>query len=255
MTFTPPDHTHTINPPVVILVDPQMPENIGACARAMLNCGLYELRLVRPRDDWPNEKADANSAGALEAMPPVKVFETLEDAASDIQTLYATTARLRDLAKPVYTPAGAASDAIKRGYNGEQIGILFGAERSGLTTKDVSRADAIINIPLNKDFSSLNLAQAVLLVAYEWRTLFEKTPPLSLPTGKSQKASLSIRESLYERLIDELSVRGFFRTPEMRPSVIKNITTMLNRADLTEQEVQTLHGILTTLTAPATNKS
>lgn len=235
--------------PVIILVDPQMPENIGACARAMLNCGLVNLRLVRPREGWPHEKAEANAAGALPHMPPVRVFETTAEACADLSTIYATTARPRDLVKPVFTPDGAMADAHTRTQAHEKIGILFGGERAGLTTEDVARADAIITIPLNPGFSSLNLGQAVLLLAYEWRKLqVQHLPTHALPTGKSEKASAAVRTELYARLEAELAERGFFRTPEMRPAVVRNIVTMLNRADLTDQEVQTLHGIITVLT-------
>lgn len=242
----------TTDGPVIILIDPQMPENIGACARAMLNCGLTQLRLVRPRDGWPHEKAEANSAGALALMPPVQVFETLGDAAADLTTLYATTARPRDLVKTVFTADSAMAEANTRTQAGEKTGILFGGERAGLTTEDIARADAIISIPLNAGFASLNLGQAVLLVAYEWRKLQVTTPSKTLPTGKSEKATAQLRDDLYARLEDELAARGFFRTPEMRPSVVRNIVTMFNRADLTDQEVQTLHGIISILTTPRT---
>ena len=156
------------NRPVVILVEPQLGENIGAVARAMLNCGLRKLRLVRPRDGWPNPTAEAMASGAIEVLKSAEVFEQTGDAVWDLNRLFATTARQRDLAKKVVTPKEAAKLFFDTNFAGNNMGFLFGPERSGLVNDDIALADYVINVPLNPEFSSLNLAQAVLLVAYEW---------------------------------------------------------------------------------------
>lgn len=230
--------------PVIILVEPQMGENIGAAARAMLNCGISRLRLVKPRDGWPNERAQAMSSGALDKMPPVEVFDTLADALADCHHAYATTARPRDMVKPVMTAREAANDARSRESAGQQIAFIFGPERAGLSNDDVALAHTIITIPVNPAFWSLNLAQCVLLCAYEWFQADGKTNPPSdeLP------ATMQNLTMLYERLERELDAHGFFRTQELRPNVMRNLQNMLARADMTEQEVNTFHGILTALT-------
>lgn len=233
--------------PAVILVGPQLGENIGAAARAMLNCGLSDLRIVRPRDGWPNEKAVSASAGALEQMPPVQVFETLQDAIADRHQVYATTARPRELVKPVFTPHGAAADMRTRQAAGQAIGLVFGAERAGLTTDDVACAHGIITIPLNPGFTSLNLAQAVLLVAYAWCEAGDGTPERAVPTGDSLPAPYAEIEAFLARLEGELETGHFFRTPEMKPAMLRNIRALYLRAEPTDQEVRTLHGMLTAL--------
>lgn len=164
--------------PAIILVNPQMGENIGAAARAMLNFGITGLRLVNPRDGWPSAQAEAMSVGALEKMPPVQVFDSTEEALADCHYVYATTARPRDMTKPVFTAKGAARDMHERQAQGQKIGILFGAERSGLDNDDVALAHAVLTIPANPDFTSLNLGQGVLLVAYEWLQTIDETPAL-----------------------------------------------------------------------------
>lgn len=233
--------------PVIILIQPQMGENIGAAARAMMNCGLNRLRLVRPRDGWPNEKANANAAGALELMPAVEIFDSTAAAVADLQHVYATTARPRDMVKRVMTARGAAEDMHQRHAAGESVGILFGPERSGLENADVAFAGTVITIPLNPGFSSLNLAQAVLLAAYEWRTAGDNTPAQQLSTGDSPPAPQAAMSELYARLERELDEGGFFRAPDMRPTVVRNIQAMLTRAGMTEQEVNTFHGIISSL--------
>jgi tRNA/rRNA methyltransferase len=232
--------------PVIVLVNPQMGENIGAAARAMLNCGLVDLRLVNPRDGWPNERADAMSSGALEKMPPVAVYKTTADSVSDCHFVYATTARPRDMIKPVLTAKEAALDCRRRESEEQKIAYLFGSERAGLDNEDVALAHAIITIPVNPDFSSLNLGQGVLLCAYEWYqagSFEKKTPdPDSLP---APHAELNM---LYNRLEDELRAGGFFRTQEMQPTVMRNLKNMIGRAGMTSQEINTFHGIITALT-------
>lgn len=232
--------------PALILVDPQMGENIGAAARAMLNCALTDLRIVNPRDGWPNERARAMSAGALERMPPVQVFADTAASIADCHYVYATTARPRDMIKPVMTARDAAADMKSRMAKGQDVGILFGAERTGLTNDDIALAHAIITIPLNPGFSSLNLAQCVLVVAYEWYQLHGSLEEKVL-SADSLPATHEKLNELYDRLEDELEAHHFFRSPDMRPSIMRNLKNMLGRAEMTEQEVRTFHGIISAL--------
>ena len=230
--------------PAIILVEPQMGENIGAAARAMLNCGLTDLRIVNPRDGWPNERATAMSSGALDKMPPVRVFDTTAQAVADLQYVYATTARPRDMTKPVFTARAAADDIKARA--GQATGYLFGPERAGLSNDDVALAHAIITIPMNPDFSSLNLGQGVLLCAYEWFQAMDDTPGHIDPAAEAP-APHGEMDELFGRLEGELSEGGFFRTQELRPNVMRNLKNMFLRMNMTSQEVRTFHGIITTL--------
>ncbi len=235
--------------PIIILVNPQMGENIGATARAMLNCGLSHLRLVSPRDGWPSEKAVSMASGAFEIMPPVQVFNTLQDAIADCQTIYATTARTRDLVKPVMTARSAGFTMHEEINAGQNVAILFGAERAGLNNDEVMMAHKLITIPLNPDFSSLNLAQSVLLVAYEWSQGVFNAPALKTPIGKSDIATAEQFDIFFNRLDTELQNSSFYRVPEMKDIISRNIRTFFNRGQPTDQEINTLHGILTTLTS------
>lgn len=240
--------------PIIVLVAPQMGENIGACARAMLNCGLEDLRIVNPRDGWPSERANAMSSGALDLMPPVQVFTSTADALVDCHYVYATTARERDMVKPVLTAKEAASDCHTRDAQGQKIAYLFGGERAGLSNEDVALSHAIITIPVNPDFSSLNLAQGVLLCAYEW---FQIHATKGLPRTSTTELGANSRielpaphsdlNNLYNRLEEELRIGGFFRTQEMQPTVMRNLKNMLSRAQMTAQEINTFHGMITTL--------
>ncbi len=235
------------NAPSVVLVHPQMAENIGAAARAVFNCNITDLKLVNPRDGWPNDSAIPSASGAMQFIPEVKSFANVEEALSSSTYVYATTARSRDIVKPVMTARFAASDMVKRQRAGEKISILFGGERAGLTNEQLSLADAFITIPLNPDFSSLNLAQAVLLVAYEWAQAENTQQDHILPTGKSDFATKDIMNNFFSRLEEELEAAHFFRNPDIKPTLIKNIRAMFTRAELTDQEVKTLQGILSAL--------
>ena len=250
--MAPTDHTQAnsaaaANAPVIVLVDPQMGENIGAAARAMLNCGLDRLRLVNPRDGWPSERAAAMAAGALERMPPVTVHSDTAAALADCHYVLATTARSRDMVKPVLTPRAAAIQLARRAAAGERTAILFGAERTGLTNEDTALAHAIVTIPLNPAFSSLNLAQAVLLLAYEWAMARDETPPAHTPTGDSEPAPHDKLVELMERLENALETHGFFRSAAQKPAMVLNLRALLTRAAMTEQEVRTFHGIISAL--------
>lgn len=240
-----------MNPPcpAIILVHPQMGENIGAAARAMLNFGLEDLRLVNPRDGWPNKAATDMSSGALEKMPPVQVFDTLQEALADLHYVLATTARPRDMVKEVFTPAEAGKETQNAQRAGLKTGLVFGAERAGLSNDDIALCNAMINIPTNPDFSSLNLGQSVLLVA---STLFftqnNREEGRTLKQGESFPVTHDKLEEFLVRMENELQEGGFFRSKELKPTMIRNIRNIFTRTNLTDQEVRTLHGVLTSLT-------
>ncbi|MEX0923299.1 MAG: RNA methyltransferase [Rhodovibrionaceae bacterium] len=237
--------------PVVILVRPQLGENIGMAARAMLNCGLSELRLVAPRDGWPNRHAVAAAVGADSVIAQARLYDSTEEAVADISTLYATTARPRGMVKPVVTPreaalemrAALAAEAVER----PRIGVLFGAERMGLTNEDVVRAERLIVAPLNPAYASLNLAQAVLLVAWEYLAAADETPAVVLPTGGSRPAGRALLDEFLARLDGLLDEKRFYQPPEKRPKMRRNLHNIFTRSELTEQELATLHGILSAL--------
>lgn len=231
--------------PAFILVAPQMGENIGAAARAMLNFGLTDLRIVNPRDGWPSKQAQAMAVGALEKIPPVQVFDTLARAITDCQRVYATTARPRDMAKTPFDMRDAATDANIRADRGEKVAFVFGPENAGLSNDDVALCHEMIIIPVNPDFSSINLAQATMLAAYEW--IMTQSPPA--PAKKSESPPVS-HEKLNEflvRLETELETLGFFKARELKPTMVRNIRTMFMRRDLTDQDVRTLHGMVSAL--------
>ncbi|HUC61946.1 MAG TPA: RNA methyltransferase [Alphaproteobacteria bacterium] len=236
--------------PAVILVEPQLGENIGFAARAMLNGGLEDLRLVSPRDGWPNPKAKAAASGADSLVERARVYGRVEDALAGLQRVYASTARLREMVKPVLTPRAAAAEMRRAAEAGERIGILFGPERMGLTNDQVSLADAIIHVPLNPAFASLNLGQAVLLVAYEWWQAGSDFPAAHTPLGKSPRAQRAELDALFAHLERELVQCGFLRNEEKRPSMMRNLRNMLERAALTAQEVRTLRGAIANLVEP-----
>ncbi len=231
----------------IILVNPQMGENIGAAARAMMNCGLDDLRLVNPRDGWPNAQATANAVGALEKMPPVQVFENVKDAITDCHFVLATTARPRDMIKPVYTAKSAADEIHERAAQTQKSAVLFGAERAGLENDDVALAHGIITVPLNPEFSSLNLAQGVLLVAYEWFQAQDATAAIQSHAPEDLIASGKDMNDMLDRLENELEERYFFRTEGHKPIMKRNIRNMLSRAEFTDQEVRSMHGIISAL--------
>ena len=235
--------------PAFILVEPQLGENIGACARAMLNFGLGDLRLVRPRGGWPSDKAVATSSRATEVLDNVRLHPTTAEAVADLGFVFAATARPRDMVKDDLSPRQAAAHLRGLTASGTTAGILFGREAAGLGNDDVALADAVLAIPANPSFSSLNLGQAVLVIAYEWflagttasdREASKATEPLGLAT----------REELvgfFEHLEVELDVGGFLKPPEKRPRMVRNLRNLFHRAGLTGQEVRTLRGVIAAL--------
>ena len=236
------------NKPSIILVDPQLGENIGMVARAMLNCGLTDLRIVNPRDGWPSDTAIRAASGALEQGVTATVFNTTQEAIADLHWSLATTARPRDMIKEVYTAEGAMAKAHTNIATGQKIGVLFGAERTGLENDDIALASAIVTIPLNPAFSSLNLAQAVLIIAYEFMRQADKTPSSDLVIGKTDMAAYDTITNFTDRLIDSIDKSGFFKSPDMRPTITRNIQNLFTRHPWTDQDIQTLHGILSSLT-------
>jgi tRNA/rRNA methyltransferase len=271
--------------PVIILVNPQLGENIGMCARAMLNCAVTEMRIVKPRDGWPNPGAISSASGATSVLENAKIFETTQDAIADLEFVLATTARNRGIVKEIWT-ADAAAKKIRQlnGFTGplpnplpegegktaltpspspsgrgrgegpsqpkQKCGILFGPERTGLENDDVALANVILNIPLNPGFSSLNLAQAVLLTCYSWLTCENpfKIAEVERTLGETEPATKGDIENLMKHLEDELEKGGFFRSPDQRPTILRNIRNFFFRSDMTQQDARTLHGILSCLT-------
>jgi len=236
------------NLPCIILDRPQLAENIGATARVMGNFGLSELRLVAPRDGWPQEKAWTMAAGAQWPLDGVKVYATVEEATADLQVVYATTARNREVNLPVITPRQCAAEGMGKAREGLKTGLLFGAERAGLETHDLIHAHYIVTIPVDPRFSSLNLAQAVNIVAYEWRLQIMDTPGGEFTKNQDPPAEMKHLVGLYEHLESELDVSGFFFPEAKRPSMVRNLRSSLNRASLTEQEIRTWRGVVTALT-------
>ncbi len=230
--------------PIIILIEPQLGENIGACARAMLNCGVTELRLVNPRDGWPSEKALASSAGADRVINEAQLFSTTQAAIADCDLVYATGARLRHLNLPIDT----GEEAAPRLLAAARPAILFGPERTGLHNDDVALASRFLTIPLNPGFTSLNIAQAVLLVSYLWHRE-NGLPPVdhSRRTASTQPATQEQVEGLMVHLETELERAHFFTSPTKKPSMLLNLRAAFSRMEMTEQDVLTFRGIIKTL--------
>jgi len=230
--------------PIVILVEPQLGENIGAAARAMANFGLSRLRLVRPRQSWPNAKARMMAAGADRILDGAELYDNLEAATADCSFVLATTARAHDQAKPVVGPAEAAALMAPRIAAGETVAVLFGRERNGLENDEIALADRIVTLPVNPAFASLNLAQAVVIVAYEW---FKLASGGRLPFAMPQKSATAPKEQLlafFASLERELEKVEFFRPPDKRETMQINLRNIFTRMQPTQQDIQTLHGVI-----------
>ncbi|SEH83949.1 RNA methyltransferase [Paracoccus alkenifer] len=237
--------------PVVILVRPQMGENIGAAARAMLNFGLTEMRLVAPRDGWPNPRAVAMASGAAgQVLDRARVFPTLAEAMEEIHHAYATTARGRELTKTVHTPASAMAEARQIAAGGRRVALIFGPERAGLENDDVARASAVVTVPVNPDFPSLNLAQAVLLLGYEWAR--EALPSQPAPPGRRPPGEVPATRLEIDRLADHWEERldhaRFFFPPDKGASMRLALRNLWSRMPLMRADVQILHGVVRQLT-------
>jgi tRNA/rRNA methyltransferase len=230
----------------VILDRPQLAENIGAVARVMANFGLSELRLVAPRDGWPQARAWASASGADWPLEGARVFERVEDAIGDLRLTLATTARPRETSLDVLTPREAAAALHDGAAQGWPVGLLFGGERAGLETHDIALCQGIVTVPVDLRFRSLNLAQAVALTAYEWKVAEDAGPPAIFPEGPPP-ADQAMMLGLYEHLEGELDAAGFFHPPEKRPSMVRNLRVALSRSRFTDQEARTFRGVVTAL--------
>jgi tRNA/rRNA methyltransferase len=232
-------------PPVIVLVRPQLGANIGKAARAMLNFGLTELRLVAPRDGWPNPDAGPAASGADIVLESARIFDTAHEAIADCSTVYASTVRRRDLIMPVIDPEQmGAAIASSPGRSA----ILFGPERSGLETEDVALATAIVTVPINPDFGSLNLAQAVILLAYEWsRRSALAQPPAREPETEAPRGEL---EGLIGQLEDALDSKGYFHPPSRTQATKNTLRTIFTKTGWSSREVKAIRGVIRALGAP-----
>lgn len=237
--------------PAVVLAGPQLGENIGAAARAMLNFGLDELRLVRPRDGWPNPAARATAAGADRVLDRAAAFDSLEAALADRQLVLAATARPRDMAVRVVAPAAAAAMLRAAARRGEAGAMVFGRESTGLDNDALALADAVVTVPANPGFSSLNLAMAVLLLAWEWRRAApeaeEDAEDGKASPGGGRAATKAEMLGFFEHLERELDACGFLHVPEKRPGMVRNLRALFQRARPSEREVRTLRGVVSGL--------
>ncbi len=255
--------------PVIILAEPQLGENIGTAARAMANFGLYELRLVNPRDGWPSESADKAASGALFVTQNARVFESMEEAIGDLTCVYGTTARPRDMVKPVVTPETAARQIHRHVQKREgRTGLMFGRERWGLNNDEIALCDAICMAPVNPQFASLNIAQAVLLLGYEWfkqgdpetlgrRTEFDSQSgeDMGMAAKGTRPATKKELIGFFEHLEGALDESGFLWPPEKRPNMVRNLRHMFHRLQATEQDIRSLRGIVASLSRGPLRKS
>lgn len=233
--------------PAVILVGTQLGENIGTTARAMLNFGLSDLRLVRPKCGWPSIKALKACSGATEVLNAARLYDSVEEASADLRLVLATTARPRDLPKPVVTAREAGARLREGMASGQAVGVLFGPERTGLSNDDLIYADAVLTVPLNPGYSSLNLAQAVLLIAYEWFQAGEPVRPAASGRGPRRPATKGELAGLLDHVVEELDRTRFFKTPERRQSMMKSIKIVIERARLREPDIHLLRGMIKAL--------
>lgn len=233
--------------PVIILSHPQMGQNIGAAARVVRNFGLTEMRLIAPRDGWPNPDATAMAAGAFAQMQPVRVFDTANEALADLQYVLAVTARLRDMEKPVFGLADAMQKIGDMTRSGAHTGLLFGPEASGLDNREVVQCQGILTYDVDADFSSLNLAQAIGVAVSHWRTFHVTDPANETRKSLSPLARGDELDGMIAHLQEELTNARFFYPPEKAELMMQNLRNMFMRADLTHQEVQTFRGVIKAL--------
>ncbi|MEO9820765.1 MAG: RNA methyltransferase [Paracoccaceae bacterium] len=230
--------------PTIVLVRPQMGENIGAAARAMLNFGLDRMRIVAPRDGWPNPAAVAMASGAGRLLDAATVHDDIASAVDDSTFVFATTARQRELTKPVYSPEAAMKLAAEKIAQGQHVSVLFGPERAGLENKDIAQANATITVPVNPEFPSLNLAQCVLLLGYEWRRAAGEITDMATEMGGTDWANADEIEALASHFESRLEVAGFFFPENKEASMKVNLRNLWSRMPLTQMDVRMFHGIL-----------
>ena len=233
-------------PPAVILSMPQMAENIGAVARVMANFGLSDLRLVNPRDGWPQERAWSLASGAEWPLNGARVYASVAEAIGDLHMVFATTARPRELQLPILTPRAASTELAAASARGERTGMLFGGERAGLETADIALCQAVVTIPIDPRFRSLNLGQAVAINAYEWwLTVADGAPAIFRELSPTADGAAMM--GLFEHFERELDAAGFFHPPDKRPSMVQNLRSALAKARMSDQEVRTFRGVVTAL--------
>jgi tRNA/rRNA methyltransferase len=233
--------------PIIVLVRPQLADNIGAAARAMANGGLFHLRLVAPRDGWPQDRAWRTASGADRILDAATVHATVAEAVADCHRVLATCPRPRHIVKPVLTARAAAGELRAINARSLRAAVLFGPERSGLDNDDIACADTLVRYPLNPAHMSLNLAQAVMILAYEWWTVAETVPPSLLVTHETRVATKGELEGFLERLVAELDASGFLDHEKKRAGMVRNLRHWFQRGEVTEQELRTLHGVVTEL--------
>ncbi|GAB4141003.1 MAG: RNA methyltransferase [Sphingomonadales bacterium] len=233
--------------PAVILVRPQLAENIGKAARAMLNFGLDDLRLVAPRDGWPNPDAGPAAIGADRVIEAAKIFDSLEAAIADLTVVYAATVRPRGMLKPVLTPAACAEAGRAAMAAGGRVGLIFGPERAGLDNDDVALADAVLTIPVDPECPSINLAQAVNIAAYEWFKTGDRTAASRFMGDYQGPAPKSELLGLFQHLESELDARNYFFPANRAPVMRRNLRNIIERAALSSPEILTLRGVIKTL--------
>ena len=230
--------------PYFVLVRPQMGENIGASARAMWNFGLEQMRVVAPRDGWPSTRAVAMASGAGRLLDAAQHFDGVSEAVGDTSFVFATTARGRGLTKPILAPEEAMRQAAEKIAQGQKVAVLFGPERAGLENEDIAGANALISVPVNPDFPSLNLAQCVLLISYEWRRAQGQVELARMELAKTQWAEAIEVEKLAQHYEERLEDAGFFFPEAKAPGMKVNLRNMWSRFSLTRADVQMLHGVL-----------
>ena len=233
--------------PIVVLVRPQMAQNIGTAARAMANGGLFHLRIVAPRDGWPQRHAYAAASGADAILDAAKVFPDIRNAVADCHRSFGTCPRPRHVITPILDARAAAEDFLAINARGLRLAVLFGPERAGLEADDLAHCDTLVRYPLNPQHNSLNLAQAVMILAYEWWMHAESTPPRDFQTNETTIATKGELENFLTRLIDELDAAGFLHNPPKRPGMVRNLRHWFERGEVTAQELRTLHGVVTEL--------
>ncbi|RVT99610.1 RNA methyltransferase [Rhodovarius crocodyli] len=233
--------------PIIVLVEPQMADNIGMVARAMANGGLFHLRLVKPRDGWPNERAIITSSGAHRILEQATVHDSVDDAVADCHRVFATCPRPRHIVINTRNARAAAEDLRTANAAGQRVAVLFGPERNGLTAEDIARADTLVKYPLNPAHNSLNLAQAVMILAYEWWMVEEPSPPRALQTHGTHVATKGELDNFMGHLLDELDACAFLRNEAKRPGMVRNLRHWFERGEVTEQELRTLHGVVAEL--------
>lgn len=233
--------------PAIILIVPQLGENIGKAVRAMYNFGLTDLRLVAPRDGWPNEAAVAPAAGADIVLEKTRVYPTTAEAIADLKYVYATTARPRDMIKEVVTPKECCLRMRGAVNEGEKVGLLFGPEKAGLKNDDIALSTAIVSVPLNPSFASINLATAVGLLSYEWFQTGTDVPESYTPTLDTRPASAGELQKLFDHIEDELEEAGYFRSDQRRSLMRRNLRNIFTRSEMTHEEVSTMRGVVKAL--------